>query len=506
MKFSFRPSPNNRSTQTTQSVMLDVTLAMSAILAFAMFYYFVYEGIEYGIHLVLMLVTSLVVAIGTEAVWAWFYKKPVFKHLNTSFPWVISLIYIGTMGINKPLFVVAISTFAGVFIGKLIFGGFGYNIFNPAGVARAVTAISFGGFITTQFDDIISGATAMQAMQRVGWVLPDNAVQAFLEPFGGLTNLTLGLYPSSIGETSAVLIALAGVYLVWRKVIDWKVPVTFIGSIFIFTSAIALIQGMGIWYPIFHVVSGGAMFAAVFMLTDPVTTPSSSVGRILYAIGVAFFVVLIRIKANLPEGVVYGILFMNMLSPLLDTITDGWTHRMVKKYVIQMASLFVVALITLSMVSTTIAYQAPSQAEPEPGPGVVVNLGDRVNIFDEEVIESVVELQSSSAEGDVLTLVISAKGYALLFSDYEEDPQPNVFEIKINTANQTIVSVAYVSFADTKNIGDKTDTATFLEQFEGLSLVDDEAGVDVVTSATVTSISVIRAVRYAIELALEGGN
>ncbi len=505
MKFSFKPSPNNRTTQSTQRVMLDVTLAMSAILAFAMFYYFVYEGFEYGLHLVLMLITSLTVAIGTEVLWAWFYKKPIFRHLNTSFPWVISLIYIGTMGINKPLFVVAISTFAGVFIGKLIFGGFGYNIFNPAGVARAVTAISFGGFVTTQFDDIITGATANQAMQSLGWVLPDAATAtAFLEPFGGLTNLTVGLYPSSIGETSTILIALAGVYLVWRNVIDWKVPVTFIGSIFVFTSVIALIKGMGVWYPIFHVVSGGAMFAAVFMLTDPVTTPTSSVGRILYAIGVAFFVVLIRIKANLPEGVVYGILFMNMLSPLLDTITDGWTHRIVKKYVIQMASLFLVALVTLSMVSTTIAYQAPAQPEPEPE--VVINLGERVNILDEDVIETAVELISSSQEGDVLTLVISAKGYAVLFDEYGDDPQPNSFEVKIDTANQTILSVAYVSFEDSKNIGDKTDTETFLSQFEGLSITDPEAGVDVVASATVTSISVIRAVRFAISEALKEGN
>lgn len=509
MKFSFKASPNNRAQQTTQSVMLDVTLAMSVILGFAMFYYFVYEGFAYGLHLVLMLLTSLAVAFATEAGWAWFYKKPILKHLNTSFPWVISLIYIGTMGINKPLFVVAVSTFAGVFIGKLIFGGFGYNIFNPAGVARAVTAVSFGGFITTQFDDIVTGATANQAMQSAGWVLPDSATAtALLEPFGGLSNLAIGLYPSSIGETSTLLIALMGVYLVWRRVIDWKVPVTFIGSIFIFTTVIAFINGMGLWYPTFHVVSGGAMFAAVFMLTDPVTTPTSSVGRILYAIGVAFFVVLIRIKANLPEGVVYAILFMNMLSPLLDTITDGFTHRIVKKYVIQMASLFIVALVSLAMVSTTIAYNAP--AEPTPEPEIVINLGESARIFDQDVdtllSNDTVALVAQSREGDVLSLTINAKGYAVLFDDFAEDPERNVLDIQVDLASKTILSVAYVQFSDTPRLGDLTDSVTFLSQFEGLSLRDEDASVDVVSGATVTSISIIRAVRYAIELALQGGN
>lgn len=499
MKFNFRVSPNYRSPLSTQRVMWEVTGAISVVLAFAVFYYFTELGTDYGIHALLMILTSLGVAIGTEVLWAIFYKKNIIKHLNTSFPWVIALIFVGTMSINRPLYVSAVSVFAGVFFGKLVFGGFGHNIFNPAGVGRAVAALSFSGFVTNKFADVVTGATANQVMQGLGWVITKpEAVDSFLNKFGGLTNLALGLYPASIGETSSVLLLIVGIYLSVRKIIDWKVPVTFIGSIFIFTYAIALFKGMGIWYPIFHVVSGGAMYAAVFMITDPVTTPTSSIGRILFAMGVAIFVVIIRIKANLPEGVVYGILFMNMLSPLLDQITDGWVFKEMKKYTIQIGSLFVAGLAVILLVASQISYKEPVVVTE---PVVTINLKGEPIVISQQTSPTAV-IVSEVADGDVTTFIVSVNGYAFQ-SDHSDDPQPNTFEIKINTTTKVIESVAYVTFSDSKNIGDKTDSDVFLSQFVGVSIVDETASVDVVSGATITSESVVKAVNAAIVAALD---
>lgn len=500
MKFNFRVSPNYRTPLSTQRVMWEVTAAISVVLAFAVFYYFTELGTDYGVHAVLMILTSLAVAIGTEVLWALFYKKNILKHLNTSFPWVIALIFVGTMSINRPLYVSAVSVFAGVFFGKLVFGGFGYNIFNPAGVGRAVAALSFSGFVTNKFADVVTGATANQVMQGLGWVITKpEAVDAFLNQFGGLSGLAIGFYPASLGETSTILLLLVGIYLSVRKIIDWKVPLTFIGSIFIFTYAIALFKGMGVWYPLFHIVSGGAMYAAVFMITDPVTTPTSSIGRILFAMGVAIFVVIIRIKANLPEGVVYGILFMNMLSPLLDQITDGWVFKEMKKFYIQIGTLFVAGLAVILLVATQISYNEPVvEVEPE----IVINLkGEPIVVLAEAVSPSAL-IVSETAEGDVTTFVVNINGYAFQ-SDHSDDPQPNTLEVKVNTATQTVESVSYVTFSDSPNIGDKTDSDVFLSQFVGLSIVDEAASVDVVSGATITSQSVVRAVRAAIAAALD---
>lgn len=499
MKFNFRVSPNYRTPLTTQRVMWEVTGAISLVLAFALYYYFTELGVDYGVHALLMILTSLAVAIGTEVLWALFYKKNILKHLNTSFPWVIALIFVGTMSINRPLYVSAVSVFAGVFFGKLLFGGFGYNIFNPAGVGRAVAALSFSGFVTNKFADVVTGATANQVMQNLGWVITKpEAVDAFLNQFGGLSNLTLGFYPSSLGETSAVLLLVIGIYFSVRKIIDWKVPVVFIGSIFIFTYAIALFKGMGVWYPIFHVVSGGAMYAAVFMITDPVTTPTSSVGRILFAIGVAIFVVIIRIKANLPEGVVYGILFMNMLTPLLDQITDGWVYKEMKKYMIQIGSLFAVGLAVILLIASQISYNEPVV---ETVPEVVINLKGEPIVVLAELVSPQAFIVSKIADGDITTVVVNINGYA--FGGEADDPQPNTLEVKINTTTQLVESVSYITFSDSPKIGDKTDSEVFLSQFVGLSIVDETASVDVVTGATITSQSVVRAVRAAIAAVLE---
>lgn len=496
MKFTFKPSPNYRGPLSTQRIMFELTLAIMAVLSFSLYYYYTALGADYGNHALLMILTAVGVSILTEVVWALAFKKKVIQYLKGSFPWVTGLLFVAMMGVNKPLYVIAVGSFVAIFIGKLLFGGFGHNIFNPAGVGRVVVVLSFGGFIVNSFPDIITGATPNQMMEKLGWVITNpEAVNAFLAKFGGLQNLAMGWYSGALGETSTLLIAAVGIYMAIRKIIDWRIPVVYMGSLFAFASVLALMKGMGLWYPIFHVVTGGAMFGAVFMLTDPVTSPTSIPGRIIFAFGAALLTFIIRVKANLPEGVIRSILFMNMMTPLIDSAMDGWPLKQIKKYVIVFTTVAAIGFATVGAVGLVVHYNAPE--EPVEPPVVVITLGDPINIYEVSLPDKAL-ITNTVVAGDVTTFTVSSDGYAVL-EEEEGEGTPNVYEIKINTVTKTIVSVAYITFSDTKRIGDKTNSEIFLVQFKDLVIDDTSISVDVATGATYSSQSVIRAVLAAIK-------
>jgi len=497
MKFTFRPSPNYRQPLSTQRIMTELTIGIALVLAYNVGFYFINYGAEYGWHALAMILTALVVSVAIESLWAIFYaKKNVFKYLSTSFPWVTALLFVGMMGINKPLYVIIVGTAVAILVGKLIFGGFGQNIFNPAGVGRAFSVLAFGGFIASQFPDIVTGATPNNMMESLGWVITKpEAVTAYLNQFHGLWGLFTGQYVGALGETNTLLIMAVGVYLSFRKIIDWRVPVVFIASLFGFATIVMYFKGMGWWYPFFFISTGGAMFGAVFMLTDPVTSPTSIPGRIIFAIGVAFLTTLIRVKGNLPEGVIRSILFMNMMTPLIDRSLDGWPLKSMKKYLIAIGSVLVIAVLTVSFTTTAISYKEPVVPEEQKP-----SLGDPILFSTLMNLEENVTLVSSTTNGDVVTLVLKSKGHAYE-AEWETDPQPNEIEVKINTASQTIVSVAFVVYHDTATLEYKTNHPDFLNQFTGLSITFDNS-VDVSAGATFTTNSIIRAVNAAIQSVL----
>ena len=497
MKFTFRPSPNYRSPLSTQRIMAELSICIIIVLGYNVGYYFLVVGAEYGWHALAMIATSLITAVAVESLWAIFYaKKNVFKYLSTSFPWVTALLFVGMMGVNKPLYVIFVGSLVATLVGKLVFGGFGQNIFNPAGVGRAFSVLAFGGFIASQFPDVVTGATPNNIMESLGWVITKpEAVNAFLSQFNGVWGLFSGQYIGALGETNTLLIIAVGIYLSFRKIIDWRVPVVFIGSLFAFATIIMFAKGMEWWYPFFFISTGGAMFGAVFMLTDPVTSPTSIPGRIIFAIGVAFLTTLIRVKGNLPEGVIRSILFMNMMTPLIDRLMDGWPLKSMKKYAISIGSVVLVSVLTVAFTTTAISYNAPVVPE-EKKP----TLGDAI-LFSTLGSEGKLNILSAIVAGDVITYLIEVDGFAVLEADWETNPMPNVIEVKINKSSSTIISVVYSKFSDSGQFEYKTNHKDFLTQFAGLSITVDNS-VDNSVGATYTTHSVIRAVKAAISSAL----
>ncbi len=209
---------------------------------------------------------------------------------------------------NLPLWQGAVGSVFAIIIVKCIFGGLGCNVVNPAITARVFMLIAFGTMAKAAFPiaDTVSSATPL--------------VQLAEGSSPSLTDLFLGNIGGAIGETSALALLIGGIYLLIRRVITWQIPVSFIGTVFIF---VLLLEGFDFGIALAQILSGGLFIGAFFMATDYVTSPSTAMGKIIFGLGAGIITVLIRYYGNYPEGVSFAILLMNILNPYI----QSWTPR-----------------------------------------------------------------------------------------------------------------------------------------------------------------------------------
>ncbi|MCF7806909.1 MAG: RnfABCDGE type electron transport complex subunit D [Candidatus Marinimicrobia bacterium] len=208
------------------------------------------------------------------------------------------------------------SVFA-ILIGKHVFGGLGYNIFNPALLGRAFLQASFpvkmtswSWPLTTQYVDL-DGVTAATPL----------GLFKFEQTTTELTGLLTGNISGSLGETSALAVLAGGLYLLIRKYADWRIPLSYLLSVFLISGIFWLISPEVYPSPVFHLFSGGLMLGAFFMATDMVTSPVTAAGAWIFGAGAGLVLVLIRLFGGLPEGVMYSILFMNAFTPIINRYT-----------------------------------------------------------------------------------------------------------------------------------------------------------------------------------------
>ena len=198
------------------------------------------------------------------------------------------------------------SVFAIVIV-KCAFGGLGYNFANPAIAAKVMLLIAFSdvaGGAMTSFSELESGATPLAILGGAEGTLPS------------MLDMLLGNRGGAIGETCAIALLLGGIYLIIRKVITWHIPVVYIGGVFL----LSLAFGASITDAVYHVLGGGLLLGAIFMATDPVTSPKKWLGKIIFALCCALITVLIRFYGSYPEGASFAILIMNILCPYIDMI------------------------------------------------------------------------------------------------------------------------------------------------------------------------------------------
>jgi electron transport complex protein RnfD len=236
-----------------------------------------------------------------------------------------------------PLWMGAVAGFAAVWLGKSLFGGLGHNPFNPALVGRAFDQAAFPAAMTTWAPAFAADrfATIPAATLTPPFAQPVAEVRAAVDGWSGATPLSawkfdreltdagdaaFGLIAGSVGETSALLILLGGVYLIARRMMSWRIPVAVLGSVFLLSGALHLAAPDAFAPPLFHLAAGGLMLGAVFMATDLVASPMTHLGLWLYGALIGLLVVVIRTWGGMPEGVMYAILLANAVAPLIDRV------------------------------------------------------------------------------------------------------------------------------------------------------------------------------------------
>ncbi|MBK8977400.1 MAG: RnfABCDGE type electron transport complex subunit D [Planctomycetes bacterium] len=327
-----RSSPHIVSGASVDTIMFHVVVALLPISAFAIY--------AFGLTALTTLGAAIVACVVAEAL-----LNRVAGNSGTLGDWsavVTGLLYGLTLPPGLPLWMVAVGGFLAIGVGKFLFGGLGYNPFNPALVGRAMLQAAFPVAMTTWLPALTAGRFAR---------LPSSALALpFCEPtYDVLTgptplsawkfdhvaeaasDLALGYVSGSTGETCAVLILLGGVYLALRRMMSWRIPVAILATVALLSAVLHAIEPARYASAPFMLLSGGLMLGAVFMATDMVSSPMTHPGAIVYGVVIGALVVVIRTWGGMPEGVMYAILLGNALTPLIDQQirprTYGHAHR-----------------------------------------------------------------------------------------------------------------------------------------------------------------------------------
>ena len=284
-------SPHILHPDTTRGIMSDVVIALAPAA--------VYGCILFGWRAAAVLAVCIITAVASEFLWNLALKKP--QSVGDVSAVVTGLLLGMNLPASIPLWQAAIGSVAAIIVVKQMFGGIGCNFANPAIAARIILLVSFPGSMTKftePVSDIVTSATPLAAESGTYT----------------LKSLFFGMHPGSLGETSAFLLIVGGIYLLLRRVISPVIPLCFIGTV----AVLSLISGEDLAVSLF---GGGLMIGAIFMATDYTTSPTTALGKAVFGIGCGLITFIIRKFGVLPEGVSYSILLMNILVPYINRYT-----------------------------------------------------------------------------------------------------------------------------------------------------------------------------------------
>jgi len=292
-------APHIHSNETTGRIMWSVIIALIPPLIGSIWFF--------GLYSLKIIVVSVVSCVLSELFSQIIFKKKI--RIFDGSAVVTGILFAFILPPRIPLWVVAVGGFLAIFLIKELFGGIGFNIFNPALASRAILLACFPAFMThwtPVFDylpDAITTATPLT-------IIKEN----FSQQLPSLWQMFIGIRAGCLGETSVLLLLLGAIFLLCRKVITLHIPVSYILTVAILS--VIFKQNVAM-----QVMAGGLILGAFFMATDYVTSPLTKKGKIIFGIGCGIITFLIRLKGSYPEGVCYSILFMNMLVPLIDKYT-----------------------------------------------------------------------------------------------------------------------------------------------------------------------------------------
>jgi electron transport complex protein RnfD len=349
-------SPHVRTAESVPAIMGKVMLALlPAVVAAVVFF---------GWDALRVIVLTIAFCVGAEALWCRLAGRPVWGTIRDGSAALTGLLLALNLSAAVPFYVCLVGAFLAIWLGKQVYGGLGHNPFNPALVARVGLLIALPAAMTTWAPssgmtperaayakiffsdsdwgkveagqaDAVTCATPLGVVKTTPKVLgrdaaaktnfasvdnPDARKQYFLGNLGGC-----------LGEVSALALLLGGVMLVCFRLINWRVPVVYVGTVAVITGLVHYFHPGVTPTPLFHVLTGGLLLGAIFMATDMVTSPMSCAGCVVFAVGCGVITSVIRIWGNYPEGVSFSILFMNALVPLIDRVCVRYPFGYVRK-------------------------------------------------------------------------------------------------------------------------------------------------------------------------------
>lgn len=357
-------SPHLRTKATVTRMMVDVLIALAPTLIFSF--------IVYPINTLITYLISVFIMVGAEFVYVGlrnmmpkdgqkhsfkerftYAYKGKYNQNNVLTAAISAIIFTLIMPAGAPIYAVIVGAFVGIVFGKLVFGGLGSNIFNPAAVGMLVAKLCFGnqynGYVNTWYytvNDVSISATPLGVIN--GGALSN------IDQYS-LLNLFLGRVPGTLGEVYKITIIIGLIYLLIRRSADFRIVVSYFGTF----TFLALMAGLALFalgtninpfiFTLYSLLSGGVLFGGTFMLTDPVTSPINSPSRIIYGMVAAVITIFIRLFAALPEGVGFSILIANMVAVVLDHYE--WSNpRYTWKNILTMALIVVLSSLTVFLV------------------------------------------------------------------------------------------------------------------------------------------------------------
>jgi electron transport complex protein RnfD len=310
------PSPHQQSPETTRKLMYGVVIALLPALAASIYYF--------GVGAIIVTLTSVFSCVAVEYIASKYILK-VKPSVSDGSAVVTGLLLAFNVPSNLPVHVIIIGAIIAIGVAKMTFGGLGNNPFNPALVGRVFLLISFPVQMTswpvpsgfkTGYTDAVTGATPLGLLSE--GVKNGETVSAIMDKVPSHMQMFYGHMGGSMGEVAALALIIGGIYLLWKKIITWHIPVSILLTVVIFTGLLWMADPMKYADPVFHLLTGGLMLGAIYMATDYVTSPMTHKGMIIYGIGIGIITVLIRTFGAYPEGVSFAILIMNAFVPLLN--------------------------------------------------------------------------------------------------------------------------------------------------------------------------------------------
>ncbi len=292
------PSPHVRTSETVNKVMYDVIIALIPALIAAVY--------VFGIQALIITTIAVITCVVTEGLTQKIMGKDI--EIRDGSAVITGVLFAFVVPVTMPYWIVIIGSIVSILLGKVLFGGLGHNIFNPALVGRAFVQASWPVAITTFILDGKTGPTMLYSMKSdIGGALIESGSNPYISAL-------IGKMGGTIGETSALAILIGGTYLIYKGQINWEVPAVIIGTV-----------AMGSYLfggdPIMQILSGGLFLGAFFMATDMVTSPYTKKGQIIFAFGIGVLVTIIRFRGGYPEGMAYSILIMNGVVPIINRYT-----------------------------------------------------------------------------------------------------------------------------------------------------------------------------------------